>query len=160
MAPPVGTWKVPARVVPSAKSRSRISALPSFRSLLWSARIYLVVVCAIGVGMLPLGWLLHRPTNAEWPTLLYLAIGTQIAALRGIPWKSGRQTVADPLLLATGLVSPGLGVGLVAWLALFDGRVPGKTITWWGFVFNRAMYAIAHVVPSVWVSSIGTENDW
>jgi len=161
MAPPVGTWKVPARVVPSAKSRSRISALPSFRSLLWSARIYLVVVCAIGVGMLPLGWLLHRPTNAEWPTLLYLAIGTQIAALRGIPWKSGRQTVADPLLLATGLVSPGLGVGLVAWLALFDGRVPGKSITWWGFVYNRAIFAIAHVLPSLAVASVGDiRYDW
>lgn len=111
--------------------------------------------------MLPLGWLLHRPNPADVPTLIYLAIGTQIAALRGIPWKSGRQTVADPLLLATGLVSPGLGVGLVAWLALFDGRVPGKSITWWGLVFNRAIFAIAHVIPSLAVSSIGDVGaDW
>jgi putative nucleotidyltransferase with HDIG domain len=111
--------------------------------------------------MLPVGWLLHRPSEAELPTLLYLAIGTQIAALRGIPWKTGRQTVADPLLVATGLVSPGLGVGLVAWLALFDGRVPGKSLTWWGFFFNRAIFAVAHVLPSVAVFSIGDINaDW
>ncbi len=95
------------------------------------------------------------------PTLVYLAIGTQIAALRGIPWKTGRQTVADPLLIATGLVSPGLGVGLVAWLALFDGRVPGKSITWWGFIFNRAIFAIAHVLPSLAVYAIGDiRYDW
>ena len=78
--------------------------------------------------MLAVGWLLHRPSGAEVPTLLYLAIGTQIAALRPIPWKTGHQTVADPLLVATGLASPGLGVGLVAWLALFDGRVPGRSL--------------------------------
>ena len=110
--------------------------------------------------MLPLGWLLHRPGDGDIPTLLYLGIGTQIAALRPIPWKTGHQTVADPLLIATGLFSPGLGVGLVAWLALFDGRVPGRSITWWGFFFNRAMYAVAHVVPSVAVSSIGSDADW
>jgi len=61
--------------------------------------------------------------------------------------------VIDPLLVATGLFSPGAGVGIVAWLAMFDGRVPGRTITWWAFLFNRAMYAIAHVVPSIAVAS-------
>src|SRR5437762_2890477 len=110
--------------------------------------------------MLPVGWLLHRPPPSEIPVLLYLGIGTQIAALRPIPWRTGHQTVADPLLVATGLVSPGLGVGLVAWLALFDGRVPGRSITWWGFFFNRAMSAIAHVIPSVAVASIGGDGDW
>jgi putative nucleotidyltransferase with HDIG domain len=110
--------------------------------------------------MVPIGWLLHRPTGVEIPTLLYLAVGTQIAALRPIPWRTGHQTVADPLLVAAGLVSPGLGVGLVAWLALFDGRVPGRGIPWWGFFFNRSMSAIAHVIPSVLVASIGGDHDW
>jgi len=110
--------------------------------------------------MLPIGWLLHRPAGSELPTLLYLAVGTQIAALRPIPWRTGHQTVADPLLVATGLASPGLGVGLVAWLALFDGRIPGRGITWWAFFFNRAIFAVAHVIPSVLVASIGGDHDW
>ncbi len=110
--------------------------------------------------MLPVGWLLHHPSESDVPTLLYLAIGTQIAALRPIPWKTGHQTVADPLLIAAGLFSPGFGVGIIAWLALFDGRVPGQGITWWGLFFNRAMYCVAHVIPSVAVASIGNDNDW
>jgi putative nucleotidyltransferase with HDIG domain len=111
--------------------------------------------------MLPLGWLLHRPSVSDIPTLLYLAILTQMAFLRGIPWTAGHQTVGDPLLIATGLVSPGFGVGLVAWLAIFDGRVPGKSIPWYSFLFNRALFAIAHVLPSIAVYSIGDLNvDW
>jgi putative nucleotidyltransferase with HDIG domain len=66
----------------------------------------------------------------------------------------------DPLLIATGLYAPGFGVGLVAWLAVFDGRVPGRTITWWAFLFNRAMPAVAHVIPSLLVANIGDEGVW
>jgi putative nucleotidyltransferase with HDIG domain len=111
--------------------------------------------------MLPLGWLLHRPSPSDIPTLLYLGIGTQLAFLGGIPWRTGRQTVGDPLLIAAGLFSPGFGVGLLTWLAIFDGRVPGKSHTWGGFFFNRALFAIAHVLPSVAVSSIGDLSvDW
>ncbi len=111
--------------------------------------------------MLPLGWLLHRPAASDIPTLLYLGVGTQLAFLRGIPWRTGRQTVGDPLLIAAGLFSPGFGVGLLTWLAIFDGRVPGKSHTWGGFFFNRALFAIAHVLPSVAVSSIGDLSvDW
>jgi putative nucleotidyltransferase with HDIG domain len=43
---------------------------------------------------------------------------------------------------------------------VFDGRVPGRTIAWWAFLFNRAMAAIAHVVPSLAVASIGQDQDW
>ena len=134
--------------------------MPAFQYLPRSARIYLIAVIGVGVTMLPLGWLLHRPPPDQVPVLLYLGIFTQIAALRPIPWRTGHQTVVDPLLVATGLVSPGFGVGLVAWLALFDGRVPGRSIHWWGFFFNRAMSAIAHVIPSVAVASIGGDTDW
>ncbi|HZQ49386.1 MAG TPA: HD domain-containing phosphohydrolase [Candidatus Dormibacteraeota bacterium] len=59
------------------------------------------------------------------------------------------QSVVDPLLVATGLIAPGAGPGLVAWLATFDGRVPGRATTWWILVFNRAMLSTAHVVPSL-----------
>lgn len=94
------------------------------------------------------------PANA-FVTLLYLGVGTQIAALRPIPWRSGHQSVFDPLLIASGLVAPGAGVGAVAWLATFDGRVPGRTIPWWAFLFNRGMSALTQVIPSLAVTSIG-----
>lgn len=110
--------------------------------------------------MVPLGWLIHPISGGALPTLLYLGIFTQIAALRPIPWRSGIQTVADPLLVATGLYAPGAGVGAVAWLALFDGRVPGRTITWWAFFFNRASSATVHVLPSIAVASIGLDSWW
>lgn len=111
--------------------------------------------------MLPIGWFLYSPLAlAALPTLLYLGIGTQIAALRPIPWKTGHQSVVDPLLIASGLYAPGVGVGLVAWLATFDGRVPGRAIPWWAFVFNRAAYATTHVLPSIAVASIGTGEWW
>jgi putative nucleotidyltransferase with HDIG domain len=122
--------------------------------------------------MVPLAWFLgfHSAALAGQPitpipsealgTLLYLAVGTQVAALRPIPWKTGHQTVVDPLLIATGLYAPGAGVGLVALLATFDGRVPGRAIPWWAFFFNRAASATYHVLPSIAVASIGLKGWW
>jgi putative nucleotidyltransferase with HDIG domain len=134
--------------------------LQPFKSLAWPARIYLATVIIAGIGIVPLAWLIRPIDPWAAPTLLYLGIGTQIAALRPIAWRSGRQVVIDPLLVATGLYAPGAGVGIVAWLAMFDGRVPGRTINWWAFLFNRAMYSIAHVVPSIAVASIGQGSWW
>jgi putative nucleotidyltransferase with HDIG domain len=116
--------------------------------------------------MVGLGWAIHPvPTTPEaFGTLLYLGVGTQLAALRAIPWRSGHQMLHDPLLVATGLYFPGGGVGLVAWLAVFDGRVPGRTISWWAFLFNRAMSANAHVIPSLALfelfPSVGGDHWW
>jgi putative nucleotidyltransferase with HDIG domain len=110
--------------------------------------------------MVPLGWFLYHPIPVDaLPTLLYLGIGAQVAALRPIAWTIGTQSVVDPLLIATGLYSPGAGVGVVAWLATFDGRVPGRSIPWWAFLFNRALWATTHVLPSIAVASIG-EGEW
>ncbi len=122
------------------------------------------MVIGVGIAVVPLGWLLHPSASVLperlLPTLLYLGVGTQIAALRPIPWRTGRQSVVDPLLVATGLFAPGWGVGLVAWLAQFDGRVPGRAIPWWAFFYNRAVFAIAHVLPSVAVTSISVDDWW
>jgi len=135
--------------------------LPPFRTLSGSARLYAGTIIAIGIVMVPIGWFLYSPVSvAALPTLLYLAVGTQIAALRPIPWKTGHQSVVDPLLIAGGLYSPGAGVGLVAWLATFDGRVPGRAIPWWAFLFNRAAYATTHVLPSIAVASLGNTAWW
>ena len=106
-------------------------------------------VIAIGLGMIPFAWVLSPVSTNKALPLLYLAVGLQIAALRPIPWRKGHQSAVDSLLIATGLTVPGAGVALVAWLAVFDGRVPGKTITWWAFLFNRAMVATAYVIPSI-----------
>jgi putative nucleotidyltransferase with HDIG domain len=125
--------------------------------------LYVIGIIVIGLAMVPLGLLLppHFPTtSAGLLTLLYLGVGTLIAALRPIPWRTGLQTVSDPLLIATGLTAPGAGVGTVAWLAVFDGRVPGRTVPWWAFLFNRAMWANAHVLPSIAVMSIGRGAMW
>ncbi len=92
--------------------------------------------------------------------LLYLAVGTQIAALLPIRWRNGVQSVVDPLLLAAGLFAPGAGVGLLAWLATFDGRVPGRGTTWWILAFNRAMLCIAHAFPSIVVAYIAPSSPW
>lgn len=123
-----------------------------------------MLVIVAGVVAIPVAWVVYPISPSKLhdvlPTLLYLAVGTQVAFLRPIPWKTGYQSVADPLLLAAGLVFPGAGVGLVAWLAVFDGRVPGRNMTWWVFFFNRAMLATAHVIPSVAVASIGEATWW
>jgi HD-GYP domain-containing protein (c-di-GMP phosphodiesterase class II)/predicted MFS family arabinose efflux permease len=92
--------------------------------------------------------------------LLYLAVGTQIAALLPIRWRNGVQSVVDPLLLAAGLYAPGAGVGLLAWVATFDGRVPGRGTTWWILAFNRAMLCIAHAFPSLVVAYIAPNSPW
>ena len=105
--------------------------------------------------------LVLRPITAQLlPTLIYLGIGTQVAALLPIRWRNGVQTVFDPLLIATGLYAPGGAVGLVAWLATFDGRVPGRGTTWWAIVFNRAMNGFAHVGPSLFASMILRDKWW
>jgi putative nucleotidyltransferase with HDIG domain len=135
--------------------------LPPFRSLTGPARLYAAVIICFGAAMIPLGWFAYHPISlAALPTLLYLAVGAQVAALRPIPWKTGHQSVVDPLLVASGLYSPGVGVGLVAWLATFDGRIPGRAIPWWAFVFNRAAYATTHVLPSIAVASLGDTAWW
>jgi putative nucleotidyltransferase with HDIG domain len=134
--------------------------LTSFKSLARPAKTYVIGVIGIGLAMFVLGWIVNPVGPNQALTLLYLGVGTQIAALRPIPWRSGHQSVIDPLLIATGLLLPGGGVATIAWLAVFDGRVPGRHITWWAFLFNRAMLATAYVFPSLAVDSIDNRVTW
>jgi putative nucleotidyltransferase with HDIG domain len=147
----------------------RMPALQQFRSLPRPAQIYIAGAIASSLVMVAAAWLagpvvwtgggLSPMTTGALPILLYLAVGTQIGALLPIRWRNGVQHVMDPILVATGLYAPGAGVGLVVWLATFDGRVPGRTTTWWAVFFNRSMDAIAHIGPSLLVAMIAP-NEW
>ena len=135
-------------------------ALAPFRALSRLGQLYVVGVIACSSLLVLVLWAINPISGAKVATLVYLAIGTQIAALLPIRWRDGVQTVADPLLLATGLYAPGAGVGTVAWLALFDGRLPGRMLPWWAFIFNRAMHAFVHVVPSLIVVMVAPDAWW
>lgn len=135
--------------------------MPPFKALSWPARLFACLIIPLGLAAIPFGWLVYRPIqDSEVPVLLYLAIGAQVAQLRPIPWRAGHQTVVDPLLVATGLISPGAGVGIVAALTTFDGRIPGRTIPWWAFMFRPAEAAAIHVLPSILVTHIGGIHEW
>jgi response regulator RpfG family c-di-GMP phosphodiesterase len=149
-----GIADVPTQPYASADSGAK-EVLPPFRTLAGPARLFASVIIVFGLASIPFGWFANPIPSDRLPTLLYLAIGTQIAALRPIPWKSGHHLVIDPLLIATGLFFPGAGVGLVALLATFDGRVPPRSIPWWAFFYNHAMLAAVHVLPSIAVAHIG-----
>jgi putative nucleotidyltransferase with HDIG domain len=150
--------------------QSRMPALQQFRSLPRPAQFYVGLAIAASIVMVAAAWYvgpvvwtgagLAPLTASAFPILLYLAIGAQIGALLPIRWRNGVQTVMEPILVATGLYAPGAGVGLVAWLATFDGRVPGRTTTWWALLFNRAMDAIAHVGPSLLVAAVVPKEWW
>ena len=129
--------------------------MPPFRTLAGPARLFASVIIVFGLASIPFGWLANPIPSDRLPTLLYLAIGTQMAALMPIPWRSGHHLVIDPFLIATGLFFPGAGVGLVALLATFDGRVPPRSIPGWAFFYNHAMLAAVHVLPSIAVAHIG-----
>src|SRR5260370_5082818 len=134
--------------------------LTRFGSLPRAAELVIAGVIVAGVGAVVFGWVVDPIPPSKFATLIYLGVGTQIAALRPIPWRKGRQWVVDPLLMAAGLYAPGAGVAMIAWLAVFDGRVPGRSIPWWAFLFNPAMLATAYVVPSMAVGTLGTGAGW
>jgi predicted MFS family arabinose efflux permease len=118
-----------------------------YESLDRGTRAYLATVVFLGLAIIPIGWYLH-PVDINGK-LLYLAVCTQLAHLMPVRWTRGIQVVSTPLLVATALVAPGAGVALVAWLAAFDRRRPGKEVTWWAFLFNSANAALSYGVPSL-----------
>jgi len=126
----------------------------------WKAKTWVVCVLILGIGLVPCTWLISPITADKVGTLIYLAVGTQIASLLPIRWTHGNQYIHDPLLIATGLYAPGAGVAVVAWIALFDRRVPGRDAPWWALAFNRANAAIDYVVPSLAVTMIPADTWW
>jgi putative nucleotidyltransferase with HDIG domain len=126
-----------------------------------AAKLFIGGAIAAGVLATLLSWAVAPVPPSHYLTLLYLGVLTQIAALRPIPWRGGHhQWVVDPLLVAASLYAPGAGVALIAWFAVFDGRIPGRAIPWWAFLFNRAMIANANIVPSIGVATLGSGADW
>ncbi len=121
----------------------------SFGSLERSTQFYLVTVILLGVCIIPVGWRIHPLASADLQTLIYLAVGTQVVHLMPVRWARGFHVVSTPLMVAAALVAPGAGVALVPWLAGFDGRRPGKEVTWTAFLFNSANRALTYGVPSL-----------
>src|SRR5438067_4481177 len=52
-------------------------------------------------------------------------------------------------LIAIALLAPGVGVSLVAWLTMFDGRRPSRDLALWKLMFGRAKAALEYGVPSM-----------
>ena len=134
--------------------------MPPLASLDWKAKTWVVCILLLGIGLVPWAWMISPIPTDRIGTLIYLAIGTQIAALLPIRWPLGNQYIHDPLLIATGLYAPGAGVAVVAWLALFDGRIPGRDAQWWSLAFNRANTAIDYALPSLAVTLIPGGEWW
>src|SRR5439155_13733981 len=129
-------------------------AMTAFGTFSWAGRGFIVGVAVLGLAVIPIAWVIHPLTVGVIPSLVYLGIGAQIAALMPIRWRNGQgiQHVHDPLLVAAGLLAPGAGVAALAWLALYDGRRPGRDAPWWSFWFNRGQYALTHGIPSLGVA--------
>jgi response regulator RpfG family c-di-GMP phosphodiesterase/MFS family permease len=148
-------------------------AVPAFRQLSPGMRLFVGTTVVASLAIVVAGFWLHpltaNTTIRIWtatftqptlPILIYLAIGTQIAALLPIRRRHGVLSFYDPILVATGLFAPGGAVGLVAWIATFDGRLPNRGTPLWTLLFNRANYAIANVIPSLLVSTIPRDAPW
>lgn len=124
------------------------------------AKLWVLFVIVLGIAVVPWAWHVGPVSADKIGTLIYLAIGAQIAALLPIRWTHGYQWVHEPVLIAAGLYAPGAGVAIVTWLALFDGRVPGRDAPWWVLVFNRANAALDYTLPSLAVTAIPAGHWW
>ena len=81
-------------------------SLPPFGELSWPGKVYVVGVIGFSIALVLALWVLFPVSGAKFGILVYLALGTQIAALLPIRWRNGVQPVANPLFLATGLLAP------------------------------------------------------
>jgi predicted MFS family arabinose efflux permease len=114
-----------------------------------STQVYFVAVTVLGVCIIPAGWLIHPIASADIQTLVYLAVATQVVHLMPVRWSRGYHVVSTPLMVASALVAPGAGVAIIAWLAGFDGRRPGKEVSWSALFFNDANRALTYGAPSL-----------
>jgi len=57
----------------------------SFASLDRSTQVYFVTVIALGLAVIPVGWLAHSLASTDLQTLIYLAVGFVFHPLAGVP---------------------------------------------------------------------------
>lgn len=123
------------------------------RGLTWKGTAYICTVVVLSGLIIPLGIALHPVAGAMLPTLLYLSVFTQVAALMPIKWRHGYQTLTGLPLVAVGLAAPG-AVGIVAWLFLHDGRRPSAETPIWRLMMGRATMALGYGVSSLLVAPL------
>lgn len=91
-----------------------------------------------------------RPSEHNLVIVLFLAAGTQLAALAPIRWTRGVQWVIAPPLVAIALYAPGgLAPALTCWLCTYDGRRPGRDLPWWAALYNRANLSLSYGLPAL-----------
>ena len=132
------------------------------RQLNVAGKIYAASVVLIGAAAVPVGFYISPLRGDSVGKFIFLAVAAQIAALMPIRWSSGNHLVTTAPLIAIGLLDPG-GVGgtaLVAWLCLFDGRLPGRDLSWLWALFNRANVAITFSLVSFLVALIPNLGMW
>ena len=121
---------------------------------------YLLIVIVAGLGVIPVAWWMRPDDLRVWPELLYLGIATQIASLLPVRWSRGMQTFDAMPLTAVGLLAPGAVVAVVAWVAVSDGRWPGREVPVARWLGNRARTAIEHAIPSLVAASLPFDGSW
>lgn len=130
-----------------------------FRSLPQQAQRAVLAVIAGG-----LAFLVGTGLTTPWPTgrlgiVVFLAVGTQLAALAPIRWTRGVQWVFAPPLVAMALFAPGGFVpALACWLFTYDGRRPGRDLPWWAAIYNRANLGLSYGLPALLVSHISLDS--
>ena len=116
--------------------------------------VFAAAVIAGGLVFVPLSWRLHPVQVDQLPLLVYLAVFTQVAAMMPIRWHRGMQTLDTMPLVATGLMLPGFGVAVVAWL--FTGyrteSPSGRSL--WKMLFNRSKVVLECGIPSLVASAV------
>ena len=126
--------------------------------LTFRGRAFVLALIAAGILVIPVGWLLRPLTLHQIPLLIYFAVVTQVAALAPIRWTRGSHFLFTVSLVATGLTAPGPGVAILAWVATYDGRIPGRDAPWWRLAAGRANFALAHGIPSLLVALMPLES--
>ena len=141
---------------------SKKSGLPSWPQLPMWKQMYFASVIVFGILLLLLEWGLHpvAPSLSLVGELVYLAVGVQLAAMMPLKMESGIHNIKSLFLMAAGLVAPGLGVSLVAWLTGYDGRRPGRDIPIYAFLYNGANYAITYGVMTLALGGINESWFW
>lgn len=141
-----------------AITSSRLEASPEGPSgpgrVAWAFESLMVL---LALATLVGGWEIHPLGLAQLPTLVFLACFTQALALMPVRLSWGPMAVVTPALVAAGLYAPGAGAALLAGLATYDGRRPGRDLRWSTFVTNRAAGALGHGIASlVAISVVGS----